>query len=67
MNSMSLERWQTERLFKRVQRELHFLDRLEGRMHQKHFPPNDPVYEQVIKARSAVNDLSIQLHHLLKS
>ena len=65
MNSASLERWQVERLYRRVQQELHFLDRLEGRMHQKHFPANDPVYERVKAAREAVNELSIQLHHLL--
>ncbi len=50
MNSASLERWQAERLFKHVQQELHYLDRLEGRMHQKHFPANDPLYEHVKKA-----------------
>ncbi len=38
MNSYRLEAWQIERLFKRVQSELHFLDRHEGRMYQKHFP-----------------------------
>jgi hypothetical protein len=65
MNSASLERWQVERLHQRVKQELHYLDRLEGRMHQKHFPANDPVYDRVKKAREAINELSIQLHHLL--
>lgn len=65
MNSASLERWQVERLLKRVDQELQFLVRLEGRMHQKHFPANDPVYDRVKKARAAINELSIQLHQLL--
>jgi hypothetical protein len=67
MNSNSLESWQVERLFKRVQQELHFLDRLEGRMHQKHFPDDDLVFDRVKKAREAVQELSIQLHHLTKN
>jgi hypothetical protein len=67
MNSTSLEYWQVDRLFKRVQQELHFLDRLEGRMHQKHFPANDLVFVRVKEARAAVNELSIQLHHLIKN
>jgi len=54
-------------IFKRVQEALHFLDRLEGRMHQKHFPDDDLVFDRVKKARSAVNELSIQLHHLTKN
>ena len=65
MNSASLERWQVEKLFRHAQRELHYLNRLEGRMHQKHFPQNDPVYVQVKLAQSAVRELSIQLNHLL--
>ena len=65
MNSSSLEHWQIERLFKRVQQELHFLNRLEGRMHQKHFPADDLVFDRVKKARTAVNELSIQLSHLM--
>jgi hypothetical protein len=65
MNSASLERWQVERLLSRVRQELHYLDRLEGRMHQKHFPLNDPVFDRVKRARAAINGLSIQLHHLL--
>ena len=65
MNSASLERWQVERLLKRVDQELQFLVRLEGRMHQKHFPMNDPVFERVKTARAAISELSIQLHHLL--
>ncbi len=67
MNSNSLEMWQIERLFRRVQAELHWLDRLEGRMHQKHFPANDPVYEAAKNARAAINELSIQLQHLMKN
>jgi hypothetical protein len=66
MNSTSLEHWQVERLFKRVQQELHFLDRLEGRMHQKHFPADDLVFDRVKKAREAVKELSIQLSHLME-
>ena len=65
MNSRGLEHWQVERLFKRVQQELHFLDRLEGRMHQKHFPADDLVFDRVKKAREAVKELSIQLSHLM--
>lgn len=67
MNSNSLEQWQIEKHFWRVQQELHFLDRLEGRMHQKHFPANDPLYDRVKTARAAINELSIQLHHLIKN
>lgn len=67
MNSYSLETWQIERLLKRVQSELHFLDRLEGRMHQKHFPANDPVFVRVKEARAAINELSIQFSHLMKN
>jgi hypothetical protein len=65
MNSASLERWQVERLLKRVDQELQFLVRLEGRMHQKHFPMNDPVFERVQSARNAINELAIELHRLL--
>jgi hypothetical protein len=65
MNSASLERWQVERLLMRVDRELHFLVKLEGRMHQKHFPMNDPVFERVKSARNAINELAIELHRLL--
>jgi hypothetical protein len=65
MNSKSLERWQIERLSKRVQQELVFLNKLEGRMQQKHFPSNDPLYESARNALVAVNNLSIELHRLL--
>lgn len=65
MNSQGLEKWQIERLRRHAQQELHYLDRLEGRMHQKHFPANDPVYLRVKQARTAINELSIQLHHLM--
>lgn len=34
-------------------------------MHQKHFPENDPVCERVKKAHGAINELSIQLSHLM--
>jgi hypothetical protein len=64
MNSASLERWQVERLLKRVDQELQFLVKLEGRMHQKHFPMNDPVFERVKSAREAVNSLKCELHRL---
>lgn len=64
MNSTGLADWQVERLFNRVQSELHYLDKLEDRMHQKHFPDNDPLYASVRKAREAINGLSIQLSHL---
>ena len=67
MNSNSLEMWQIEKLFRRAQVELHWLDRLEGRMHQKHFPANDPIFQAVKNARAAINELSIQLHHLMKN
>ncbi len=67
MNSNSLELWQIEKLFRRAQAELRWLDCFEGRMHQKHFPAKDPVYEAVKKARAAVNELSIQFHHLMKN
>ncbi len=65
MNSASLERWQVERLLKRVDQELLFLVKLEGRMHQKHFPMTDPVFESVKSARNATNELAIELHRLL--
>jgi hypothetical protein len=65
MNSASLERWQVERLLKRVDQELQFLVKLEGRMHQKHFPINDSVFENVKSARNAINPLAIELHRLL--
>jgi hypothetical protein len=65
MNSNSLEMWQIEKLFRRARSELHWLDRIEGRMHQKHFPANDPVYEAVKNARTAIRELSIQLDHLM--
>jgi hypothetical protein len=67
MNSNSLEMRQIEKLFRRAQVELRWLDRLEGRMHQKHFPASDRVYEAVTNARAAINELSIQLHHLMKN
>jgi hypothetical protein len=53
MNSASLERWQVVRLLKRVDQELQFLVKREGRMHQKHFPMNGPVFEHVKSAREA--------------
>jgi hypothetical protein len=65
MNSRSLEKWQIERLYRHAQQELHYLDRLEGRMHQKHFPADDAVYDRVKLARAAIKELSIQLHHLM--
>jgi hypothetical protein len=49
MNSTSLEVWQVQRLFDRVQHDLNFLNRLEGRMQQKHFPLNDPLLLAVKK------------------
>jgi hypothetical protein len=67
MNSNSLKMWQIEKLFRRVQQELHDLDRFEGRMYQKHFPANDPVFVCVKEARAAIHGLSIQLDHLSKS
>lgn len=65
MNSQQLAEWQVGKLFKRVQQELHFLDKLEGRMHQKHFPDNDPIYAAAKKAREAVRELSVQLSYLM--
>jgi hypothetical protein len=34
-------------------------------MHQKHFQINDQVFERVKSARTAINELAIQLHRLL--
>jgi hypothetical protein len=36
------------------QQELHFLGKLEGQMHQKDFPANDPVLVRVKEARAAI-------------
>jgi hypothetical protein len=52
-------------LLKRVDQDPHFLVRRERRMHQKHFPINDPVFDRVKLARNAINELAIQLHQLL--
>jgi hypothetical protein len=67
MNSKSLERWQVQQLLNRVQQELVFLSRLEGRMLQMHFPRNDRLYDSVRKSLTAINDLSIELYRLLDS
>ena len=67
MDSKSLKDWQIKRLFARVQQELHFLDRLEGRMHQKHFPTDGELYDRVKQARVTVRELSIQLHRLIQA
>ena len=64
MNSSGLERWQIERLAKRVKHDLHFLNRLEGRMHQKHFNERDSLYMLVKNAQAAVAELSAHLEQL---
>jgi hypothetical protein len=65
MHSKQLDAEQVQRLLVRVKRDLHYLDCLEGRMHQKHFPLDDPLYEAVKKARVAVSGLSSELNQLL--
>jgi hypothetical protein len=67
MHSKSLEPEQIQRLLATVQRYAHYFDRLEGRMHQKHFPLNDPVYVAARKAQYAVKQLSTELNQLLGS
>lgn len=64
-DSNSLREGLITRLFARVQQDLHVLDRPEGRMHQKHFPTDDELYERVKLARVALRELSIQLHRLM--
>jgi hypothetical protein len=67
MNSKSLERWQIQRLLNRVQAELVFLSKLEGRMLQMHFPRDDKLYVCASTSLVAINELSIELNRLLDS
>jgi hypothetical protein len=63
MDSSSLTPEQLDRLKKTIERHLRFYNRLEGRMHQKHFPRNDPLVEPVTRARAAIYDLNNAIHY----
>ncbi len=66
MDSKSLDHQAVKKLLAHVEREQRYFDKLDGRMHQKHFPQNDPVQVAVKAAHEAVRELSVQLHHLIK-
>jgi hypothetical protein len=63
MDSSSLTPEQLDRLKKTIERHLRFYNRLEGRMHQKHFPQTDPLVEPARRARDAIFDLNTALHY----
>jgi hypothetical protein len=65
MNSSSLEKWQIERIYRHVRRELLYFEKLTGRMHQKHFPQSDPMKAAGEQARAALTDLATHLEQLL--
>jgi hypothetical protein len=57
MNSGNLTAKQLGVLLDHAKRERHYLDCLTGRMSQKHFPLDDPLFRQAEAARAAMGDL----------
>jgi hypothetical protein len=65
MNSGNLTAAQLEKLRAHVAAERHYLDRLTGRMSQKHFPMDDPLLRKAEATRAAMTDLLAEIDKLL--
>jgi hypothetical protein len=57
VDSTSLNLKQVQRLLGTVRRQEHYLAKLTGRMHQKHFPHNDPMKMAADEAEKAMGQL----------
>ncbi len=64
MNSASLSVDQLRRIVVGVKRHLNYLDKLTGRMHQMHFPINDPLWVTGENARAAMTQLKVEVERL---
>ena len=63
MDSSDLTPEQAERLKVIVGRQLRFLNRMVGRMQQRQFPVDDPIWVAGIAARNAAQDLFVACHY----
>jgi hypothetical protein len=63
MRSTDLTREQIAALADRVHPILDYMRRLEGRMEEQGFPPDDELFAAVRKAHGAARDLYVELHY----
>ena len=63
MDSTDITPEQAERLKSIVGRQLRFLNRMIGRMQQRQFPVDDPIWLASIAARNASQDLFVACHY----
>jgi len=63
VDSTDLTPEQAERLKAIVGRQLRFLNRMVGRMQQRQFPVDDPIWVASIAARNAAQDLFMACHY----
>jgi hypothetical protein len=63
MDYTQLSKAQLVQLSQLLYRPTNFLNRLERRMSRLGFPPNDPLYVAVVKAQTALHELSMIVHY----
>lgn len=63
MSSRGLKPWQAKRIAAALGPALGYLHRLQRRMEQRGFPPQDPLYQLVGRAYEAMHHLYIELHY----
>lgn len=63
MTSDQLTTDQAAKLGANIGRSLGYLNRLRARMEQRHFPPNDKLYQLVTTAADAMHALNVELHY----
>lgn len=64
MQQGDLKDWQAKRLHEALGPTVGYLSRLQARMEKRGFPPNDPLFQLVGKARDAMQHLCMELHYL---
>jgi hypothetical protein len=63
VDSNGLKRWQAKRIGAALHPALGYLSRLQRRMEQRGFPPQDQLYQLVTRAFEALHHLCIELHY----
>ena len=63
VDSSGLKPWQTKRVAAALRPALGYLHRLQRRMEQRGFPPQDPLYQLVARAYEGMHHLHIELHY----
>ena len=64
MDSSNLRPWQTKKIRGSLERALGYLTRLKRRMEVTGFPPDDPLFVDVVSAQHTMQKLMMELHYL---